>query len=501
MSGPLVAAAAESAAVGHPLALELAVSQLLGIVWGSFGVDRDEPTAELTAALRVGLRQHGELGAAVATVLDRLGEGPRAAAGPVLAAVPSSPLPADEWLDRRPTLLDGVTARDPFGDQTNYVMSFGFLDGEQVVGEHVIVALVDHNLHLLKDAFPVIEDGGFADVRALIRQAEDLRVDDLDPQDAADQIGEAIRITDMTMDVNDILGEYTDVTWHLLKSRVATCLPAPGELEEPWDAWPDAARTKEVRAFVRSAAARRLFEGPDAPPADVVRHLATMFVNYACDYGRGSPTSWSPIAVELFLSDWAPRKVVWEDEDLPWVAPTLAVFVEWALKRDGVPVRYRRDTVAAVAQWASEFERHAAAGDRLGPAAQMVAAMQAQGVDLSDPAAIQRAIAIHNANLGGPGVEKRSPGATAGYSVGTDERGFHDCDRWRGPPEAGNGAGADQRTCGDDAGRVRAGDRRRTGPRGTIRPDPPEDRDQARHVADPSDGAGRGNSGTRHRAR
>lgn len=253
----------------------------------------------------------------------------------------------------------------------------------------VIVALVDHNLHLLKDAFHTDRPGALDSMTAIYEEGDDLRVDAFVPQDAATDIAEAMRITEVTMDVADLLGESTTATWHLLASRVRECLPEPAERDDTWDIHPEQARQKAVDAFLRTKAVKD-FIADDGPEPDVVRFLARVFVDYAIDYGRGWPEAWSPIAVEMFLVDWAPRKVLWQDDDSTWVPGVLRLFVEWALKRTGVAARFRRETVAAVDQYAGDFTFGVLGGVERSPATAFAEKLVAAGVDLTDPEAMNR---------------------------------------------------------------------------------------------------------------
>lgn len=43
---------------------------------------------------------------------------------------------------------------------------------------------------------------------------------------------------------------------------------------------------------------------------DVDRHLFASLLSFGCDYGPGDPLRWSPVAVELLLTDWLPRTIV-----------------------------------------------------------------------------------------------------------------------------------------------------------------------------------------------
>jgi len=84
----------------------------------------------------------------------------------------------------------------------------------------------------------------------------------------------------------------------------------------------------------KSAAARKArskLSSEDA--AGQLRMLASYFVDFAADYGAGDPLRWSPIAVEIVLTDWFPRKVVAEDVTASAVPDALRRFTRYAGRR------------------------------------------------------------------------------------------------------------------------------------------------------------------------
>ena len=103
--------------------------------------------------------------------------------------------------------------------------------------------------------------------------------------------------------------------------------------------------------------------------------------------------------MELFLVDWAPRKVVWQPDDLPWVVPTLKVFVEWAQKRRGVVVRGRRETQAAIDRFSGDFVYGVLGGAEPSLGRSFVEGMLAAGVDLSDKAGMDAYVAEYNRRI------------------------------------------------------------------------------------------------------
>ncbi|MFN8184574.1 MAG: hypothetical protein U0R23_09145 [Candidatus Nanopelagicales bacterium] len=383
---------------GVPFPAEALMSHLLGTVWAGVEYDRAGGVEDFSAQL-VADSVKGAGGRATMELLSRIAP-PRAAdKAAEVASMATGPVPQWAPLLDRVELVDATATRDIFGDQTNYAMLFGYHDRGRVVGRHILVAMVDHNLRLLKDAF-LVEDMSLEQFADFYRTEPDLYVD---PEpDLAWMAGDIIRamdITDMTLDVVDMLGEATADTWYLLRSRIRRCLPPPAPDREDY---PTADRQKDLRAFMRAKITTDFLATAvdgSLPDRETVAYLAQLFIDYACDRGRGAPTEWSPTAVELFLVDFAPRKVVWEAEDIPWVVPTLKVFVEWAQKRRQIVVRGRRETQAAIDRFGGDFVYGALGGAEPSFARGLVEGMIAAGVDLNDEAAIGAYVEEYNRRI------------------------------------------------------------------------------------------------------
>jgi hypothetical protein len=382
-----------------PLAAETVLSHLLGTVWAGVEFTRTDGVEEFAAQLVADSTKAGASGRATLEVLARLAPAPIAEKAAEVAPRVTGPVPPWTALLDAVELVDAITTVDRFGDQTNYVMLFGYRQDGQVVGHHLVIALVDHNLHLLKDAF-IVEGVSLEQLAEVYRDEPDLVVHGETGLDwMAGDITRAMDITDMTLDVVDMLGERTADTWYLLRSRLRRCLPEPAPAPEPYS---DHERDKALRAFMRAKITEEFLETEvdgQLPDRETVSFIAQLLIDHACDYGRGAPTEWSPTAVELFLVDWAPRKVIWEPDDIPWVVPTMKVFVEWAQKRRGIVVRGRRQTQAAIDRFGGDFVYGALGGAEPSLARGFVEGMLAAGVDLSDQAAIGAHSAEYNRRI------------------------------------------------------------------------------------------------------
>ena len=99
-------------------------------------------------------------------------------------------------------------------------MHFGYRGADAVVGDHVIIALVDHRLGVLKDAFLVGPQMGFDGIRQVFMNNPDVEVTDgITAGYICQQVLLAMQATSELSDLS-ILGEETAQTWHLLEARM-----------------------------------------------------------------------------------------------------------------------------------------------------------------------------------------------------------------------------------------------------------------------------------------
>jgi hypothetical protein len=171
----------------------------------------------------------------------------------------------------------------------------------------------------------------------------------------------------------------------LLRARLRR-LPPPREIERP--EVPDAERRRIARAFARS---RDAVKGADN---DL---LASWFIDFAADHGAGDPLRWSPIAVELCLLDFFPRKVLIEADAARDVPNVLRGFVRYAGARKKLSDGAIAETLETVDRFEAEFRRAMADEMAGGPAKSLALAAVAEGIDLTDPIALQRWIGDFNA--------------------------------------------------------------------------------------------------------
>ena len=201
-----------------------------------------------------------------------------------------------------------------------------------------------------------------------------MAVTSIDAQTYADVLANGLHWCDTYLDppVHDNVSPLVS----LLRTRLRT-LPAPRPIETPEVT--ERARRALVTAFRKSPEAAGLAD------AD----LAADFVNFACDYGSGDPLRWSPIAIEICLLDWFPRKISMDDEMAAGVPEAMRRWVRYAGRRKGLSDASLAESLGAIDQFEPEFRERMADPATFGPAKALVREMLADGVDITDEAAVQ----------------------------------------------------------------------------------------------------------------
>ncbi len=204
----------------------------------------------------------------------------------------------------------------------------------------------------------------------------ELRIRDIDPQEASDLLANGLQWYDDFIDPP----VYDDVPpmVNLLRARLRA-LPPARPIERP--EVPAAERRRIARSFARSK---------DAVAGADNELLAAWFIDFAVDYGAGDPLRWSPIAVETCLLDFFARKVIIDAETAPQVPDALRGFVRFAAARKKLSAAAVAETLDTVHRFEADFL--AAMGDEAtaGPGKLLAQAALREGVDFGDPTAVQR---------------------------------------------------------------------------------------------------------------
>jgi hypothetical protein len=280
---------------------------------------------------------------------------------------------------------------DVYGDQTSYLATFAYEDGESGGPEHAVVALVDHNIGITKDVFV----GGPAE-RILHQVRQMCAADGLtwfreeDPRRLRGEVAKHLLITD---ELGDLPSEGSLATDRALVGARLALLPMPAlaavpDLPEPM---PSEQRDRLVRAFLAAPEAAR--SGlDDLPEADLgsLHFCIGLVLDHAASLPDADPMRWSPAVAELFLLDWVHRRAVLDMDDAALLPRVVRAWAAYASRSRGLPDEAAAATDKAIDEMVPEFARLYTTGERRSPATAAVAQLIAEGVDLSDPDALNR---------------------------------------------------------------------------------------------------------------
>jgi hypothetical protein len=365
-----------------PLEAEHLLSSLVGI-WEQTDLGGDDPVKVIGGGVVDAAEAEGSPRAfALLTGLAIFG-GERVAPHAHAAASRLAELRAEvpAWLDSlgRATLREAWKTLEVFGDGELVTLVLE----HRGYAPHAIVVLIDHNLgSAAKDIFVTADAGRFR--TRWERDAHDVTVVDIDPQEAADVIGHGLEFEQAYANLP------TTENFHRLRPLVRTylkTLPPPREIVRPTITEDE--RDRLAADFAASAEARDLDQA-------LIDDLAWRAILYGCDYSDGDPLRWSPVVVELFMVDWLPRKALLE-VPAEAVPDAMRAWVRFAGRRRGLPERLIEEAVTAVARWTPEFERAINDPSRFGPSKAIFGAMLDEGIDITDKAAVDEWVREFNA--------------------------------------------------------------------------------------------------------
>jgi hypothetical protein len=347
---PLVADAEAGMRERSPLALLMMASGLIEVAtprptdsWGGGRVARTDGPAIFESFAMSGWPGMAALAVAVATLHtdELLAARLRNLAAPNLGSGPT-------WLSTmgRIEVTDSVVLSDPLGDGENVVVSWTWPGGEA----GTMVVYIDHNMGtIVKDAFALAK--GASAVATTFERMGDRHIvrQPINAADARARIAEAIAHGERT-----VPPLQTD-TWPTCRPVVEWLLRHMPEGGNGYDRpdWPSSRREQLLDEFVASS----FGQIAQLTPAQV-RGLAEPLVWFACDFGPGDPLRWSPVAVEIVLTDWYPRKVFGRPlAELRLLPDVLAGLVRFAHADRKIPADLTDDTLTAVGEWTDEFIR------------------------------------------------------------------------------------------------------------------------------------------------
>jgi hypothetical protein len=118
----------------------------------------------------------------------------------------------------------------------------------------------------------------------------------------------------------------------------------------------------------------------------------TSLVRALIDYGADQfddALHWSPIVVELVLTEWFPRKFTLDDADIERLPIALRAWLEFTGTERGLSSSDTAEMLAAVDEFEPVYREAMHDPAQAGPAKSIATLMAAEGVDLADAEAVQ----------------------------------------------------------------------------------------------------------------
>jgi hypothetical protein len=289
---------------------------------------------------------------------------------------------------------------DVYGDQTSYVATFAYDDPVAGGPEHAVVALVDHNIGIIKDVFvgsPA--DGILAHVRQLCGDDDLTWFREEDPSRLRGEVARHLTVTD---GLSDLPAEGSLATDRALAGARLSLLPPPPLA--PVDDRPALAadeRTALVREFLAAPEAVRAgLDRVGEPDLASLNFCLGLVLDHAATMPDGDPLRWSPAVAGLFLLDWVHRRAVLDLDDAAMLPRVVRAWAGFAARRRGLPQPAAMQIDAAIDGLVPEFVRLYTTGERRSPATAAVAQLLADGVDPDDADALEAWLEANRQRLG-----------------------------------------------------------------------------------------------------
>jgi hypothetical protein len=421
LAGLVLRAARDLARLDTAFDAELLMSTLLGGVYAGTLPDREQALAAFIRDLDGYLSDTGTAPALLArAVVAALSGAAGEAAEDVHGAASLEDGPA--WIAALGTAraTGGWAFGDRYGDQTTYVVTFGYPDESTGGPEHAVLLLVDHNLGLVKDlvvaapAGPVIDgirDSVTTDPDEMTWLAE------IDPAIVRAAAAGYLRATDNAPEPPVPSGLRDNRA--IVAARLATlpeparrasaigaeAVPSSDQAGAADQAGADAGtadgaeavddRATLVTQFLRSPEAKLSgLSGAVGARGEAIGYGLGLIVDFA-DARGGDPLRWSPRAVEVFLMDWVHGRAVLDEADARSLPDALGAWVLWAGRLLALPDVAIQATFDEVSTRRAEFVRLCETGERQTPAVKAMRRLIADAVDITDDAAVDAWLRAH----------------------------------------------------------------------------------------------------------
>ena len=175
-------------------------------------------------------------------------------------------------------------------------------------------------------------------------EPDDPEYKEISLKEAAARWRVALEMTELTFDPPTT--EDFDHLRALVLARLAT-LPVGGKV--PQTPSPnDEERDELLAEFLESDEVVGLTGVGDGDSEDTtVEELADQLLTFSLDYALGTPLRFSPVMVEIFCLDWAPRKIPLDGDAFTLLPDVLAAWIRFVGRRRAIPERSIRASVDA----------------------------------------------------------------------------------------------------------------------------------------------------------
>ena len=301
------------------------------------------------------------------------------------SAVVGTGEPTVAWLSYDPIDDDGVSV----------MVGFDGPGGPSTIGVYV-----DNNLGgMAKDAFAL--PSGISEVLARLQEADDVPGQpdyrEISLDEAAALWTGALEMTHMTLDPptsEDFDDLRALVMAHLSKLPRGSRVPVPPTMAEE-------ERDQLLAQFFESDETVGLWGvSREDNEDDAIEHLAHQILAFSEDYVLGTPLRFSPVMVEIFCLDWAPRKIAIDGDGFTLLPDVLAAWIRFVGRRRGIPEGAIKEAVHAAYDYAPEMIELSQDPEEWGPAKTLSLAIQQRGIDPTDKAALDEFIEEVNRNGG-----------------------------------------------------------------------------------------------------
>jgi hypothetical protein len=134
--------------------------------------------------------------------------------------------------------------------------------------------------------------------------------------------------------------------------------------------------------------------------ASAVEYLASQVMVFSFDHVLGATLRFSPVMVEVFCLDWAPRRIAADQDALALLPDVLVAWIRFAGRRRGIPEGAIGEAVDAVRSHERAMIDLAQDPASWGPAKMMAMTIIERGIDVTDPEAVEAFVYDVNRNGG-----------------------------------------------------------------------------------------------------